>query len=182
MQPACIATKDDIIENNEIFTMKSARAGNSCSGIAKNVACTENMGNRNLTTWKVKCYQLNDLLNKWNIWNRIYHENKKLFIKIDIESYECSLFPDFYPWLSKIDKKYLPTFYVSYHPLIAKCTDEQYSGLVKVVSLYSTFICGPYEEHEERIDLDHTQFSDDKIKACVSSHDKYSVFILTNIS
>eukprot|EP01083_Nonionella_stella_P035350 96490_1 len=177
LQPACVCTKNETEnEDGGIVTMRSARPGNNCAGIADKVGC----GDVNFT-WNVQCYTLNYLLTKWGIWRKVMEAHKKLFIKIDVESYECKLFPDFYPWLSSIDEQYLPTFYVSYHPQISRCTEEEYNGLFQVASLYKLFICIPFSDLEETIHLDNEAFLYDKIKECTTTHGKSSVFILTNL-
>lgn len=140
LQPALVGTVEDWNNNiSGVLTMKSAKAGNSCSGVGSKVAC----GAANIQ-WNVQSYPLEHLLNAWGIMQRVREKNKKMFVKIDVESYECKLMPDFYSWLLQLyeaNQNHLPTFYVSYHPQIATCSEEEYLGLFKVVKLYKFFRC-----------------------------------------
>merc|ERR1719486_607675 len=122
------------------MTMITANAGNSCSGVGKVArACGEAT-----MKWDVQSYPLEHLLDSWGVLQRVRENNKKMLIKIDVEAYECKLMPDFYSWLLplyEVNQKHLPTFYVSYHPQITACSEQEYQGLLEVVKLYQLFIC-----------------------------------------
>lgn len=95
------------------LNMSSASVGNSCSGLGK-VAC----GNAKVF-WKVDAYPLPYLLNRWNI------PTNDVFIKVDVESFECQLIPSWLPWLKHIKGK-KPTFHIAFHSQITKCSTEEY--------------------------------------------------------
>ena len=81
--------------------------------------------------WEVQCYTLPDIFE--NYWG-IQKPYKDVFIKIDVETYECKLVPSFYDWLK--GEKYLPTMYISFHPQIQKCTEEECKTVLMFIGLY----------------------------------------------
>lgn len=86
---------------------------------------------RDSIKWLVDCYTLPSIFE--NYW-RIEKPYKDVLVKIDVESYECKLIPSFYEWLK--DERYLPIMFVTFHPQISACTDDEYAGVVKFLSLY----------------------------------------------
>jgi len=111
------------------LTMKSGKMpGGSMSGIGKNVYGDKG---EKAIKWEVQCYTLPDLFE--NYWG-IQKPYKDVFIKIDIETYECKLIPSFYNWLK--DEQFLPKMFISFHPKIDECTDIEYEGVLKFLSLY----------------------------------------------
>lgn len=120
---ACISRPEDVGR----MTMKAGVPGESMSGIGDKVY----QNPQTLVKWQVQCYSLPDIFeNYWNI-RRPY---KDVFLKIDVESYECKLMPSFYDWLK--GEKFLPKFYISFHPQIEMCSDEEFQGVLRFVRLY----------------------------------------------
>ena len=108
--------------------MQSAAAGNSCSGL-KAVAC----GNV-AVTWKVDAYTLPNILHRGNI-----PVSPHLFVKVDVESYECELLGSWVPWLRLFQAK--PTFHIAFHgPTVRKCSAAQYAGIQDFAALFKTVI------------------------------------------
>lgn len=122
LDSACISRPEDVGN----MTMKAAKApGASMSGIGDKLARKQN------GSWTVRCYTLPDIFE--NYWG-IHKPYKDVFIKIDIESYECKLIPSFYDWLK--DEEYLPKMYISFHREIEFCKDDEWEGILKVLRLY----------------------------------------------
>jgi len=131
----------------EMINMKSAGAGNSCSGI-KDVAC-----GKVKTHWKVQGFTLPYLMKYYSI-----PENSSTFVKIDVESYECELLPSWFQWLSQLDNK--PTLRVSLHGVYVRmCTKEQYAVIDNIAGLYNDI----YINNERRQDIKTSWFSGDDI-------------------
>ena len=121
---ACVSRPEDA----GFLTMKAGGSpGASMSGINGKVA--QDTGEKSVT-WQVKCYTLPDIFDIWGL-EKPY---KDVFIKIDIESYECKLIPSFYDWLK--DEIFLPKMFINYHPTIQNCSDEEWKGLMKFLKLY----------------------------------------------
>lgn len=97
----------------------------SMSGIGEKVARGVKV------SWEVQCYTLPEIFDKY--W-KIERPYKDVFIKIDVESYECKLVPSFYDWLK--DEQYLPKMYISFHPQIQSCNDADMEGVKKFLMLY----------------------------------------------
>lgn len=132
LQPGCVAT------HSQIMTMRSAAAGNSCSGLG-NVSC-----GTAAVAWNVQCYTLPYLFHTWNI-----KLNNKTFIKIDIESYECQLLPSLLSWLLHTSSK--PTLHIAMHSQISTCAAQEYDSITKLAYSYKTVWCG---KHLEKNTLD----------------------------
>ncbi len=85
LQPACVSHENE----KTVKTMKTSGVGNSCSSLAgKIMDCgsrAPNNKNGEIREWKVACYPLPYLLKKWGIE---LNKMRKIFIKIDVESYE----------------------------------------------------------------------------------------------
>jgi len=107
----CVARPEDVGQ----LTMKAgSKPGHSVSGLGDHVAFEK----EDAVTWQVQCYTLPDLFE--NYWG-IQKPYEDVFIKIDIESYECKLVPSLYEWLK--DETHLPKMYISFHPQIEGCTE-----------------------------------------------------------
>eukprot|EP00980_Cylindrotheca_fusiformis_P028832 scaffold22653_cov119-Cylindrotheca_fusiformis.AAC.13 len=119
--PACISSPEDV----GIMLMKG-KPGSSMSGITEKLAVHPTSG------WKVQCSSLPTVLERWGI----DMDMQPVFIKIDVESYECKLLPSMYDWLK--DRKRLPTLFVSFHPQIADCEKSEWASVLKVFKLYNT--------------------------------------------
>lgn len=122
LQPGCVATTE------ERRTMKSAAAGNSCSGL-KQVGC----GTPSVE-WQVQCYTLPFLFHEWGIGL-----DSATFIKIDVESYECDLLPSLAAWLQSAAVK--PTLHVAMHSQVERCTDAQYKAIDALTQSYAYAAC-----------------------------------------
>jgi len=85
---ACVSCLEDV----GILSMKAggSSAGESMSGINGGKVALDK--GADATTWQVKCYTLPVIFDFWGL-EKPY---KDVFIKIDIESYECKLIPSFY--------------------------------------------------------------------------------------
>ena len=121
LQPGCVS-----FEESE-QTMRSAGAGNSMSSIGHFVG--ESSSNA-ATAWRVKCYTLPQLFTAWGLDPEMDH----IFVKVDVESFECSLFPSWYEWFLGLTRR--PTVYLSLHAQIHACSEEEYSHLVMLIKLF----------------------------------------------
>ena len=103
--------------------MKSASAGNSCSGMGKKVSCGDAA-----QKWDVFTYSLPALFAHWKIdpWNS--------FIKVDVEAFECTLVPSWIQWIRKLSSK--PTFYISFHASITRCSDDEYRRMLQFAKMF----------------------------------------------
>lgn len=115
-------------QDGAMVEMHSHSAGNSCSGLGV-IGCGESA-----VRWSVTAFTLPDLFAHWRI-----AANEHVFIKMDVESYECELLPSFFSWFSRLPRK--PTLYVSMHSQVANCTAEQYSNIAKLFKLYNVQYC-----------------------------------------
>jgi FkbM family methyltransferase len=122
IQPACVAVEQSSM------TMRTASAGNSCSGLGA-VSC----GTPRIS-WKVQCYELPFLFRTWNI-----SLDENTFIKMDIESYECTLLPRLVDWF--LTAKTKPTLHLAMHGNFAKCTSTQYKEIDRLVHGYKFGAC-----------------------------------------
>ena len=131
---ACVSRPEDV----GTMEMKAGGdAGQSMSGIGDHVAKER----RDAKKWFVNCYTLPDIFD--NYWG-IEKPYKDVFIKIDVESYECKLVPSFYDWLKW--ETYLPKMFITFHPQIQKCTDEETEGVLRFLRLYDHVKAGDKEE------------------------------------
>mmetsp|Transcript_9551 Transcript_9551/g.13985 ORF Transcript_9551/g.13985 Transcript_9551/m.13985 type:complete len:484 (-) Transcript_9551:149-1600(-) len=121
------------------LTMKSTGAGNSEGGVGNRVMGTTSQ------EWSVNGYSLPYLFGMWGVQLK----PDPVFIKIDIESYECRLFPSFYDWFR--DEAVLPTIFVSFHPQIEPCTRSQMTKVLEVFQLFARVTC-----KDDKIVLDIT--------------------------
>ena len=92
--------------NSSIYEMKSASAGNSMSSLSKIAGEAQYPAN---IKWAVRCYTLSDVFKAWHIDAEV----TDVFVKIDIESYECDVLPSLYPWLMKMRRK--PSLFIAMH-------------------------------------------------------------------
>ena len=121
LQPGCVSFE----ESEQI--MRSAGAGNSMSSIGHFVGESPTT---NATSWMVKCYTLPQLFAVWGINPQVDH----VFIKVDVESFECSLIPSWYEWFQGLSRR--PSVYLSLHAQIHACSEEEYDILVKLIKLF----------------------------------------------
>ena len=115
---------DDKNATPSIASMSSASAGNSCSGLGK-VAC-----GKASVFWNVNAYPLPYLLKHWDV-----PATNQLFIKVDVESFECQLVPSWLPWLQSIEGK-KPIFHIALHSQIVKCSQDEYKQIYQFGSLF----------------------------------------------
>ena len=107
--------------------MRSMGAGNSMSSLGHFVGESPTA---TADSWKVRCYTLPQVLATWGINPEVDH----VFIKVDVESFECSLIPSWYDWFQGLSRR--PTVYLSLHSQIHSCSENEYAYLVKLVSLF----------------------------------------------
>jgi FkbM family methyltransferase len=110
-------------------TLETGQKGNSESMITTTTTKEE--------TFEAAGYTLPFLFNLWGI----HFEEQPVFIKIDIEAYECSLIPSFYEWLSAESSIQALTMFVSFHPQLRLCTMNQMKGVLKTLTLFTTIEC-----------------------------------------
>jgi FkbM family methyltransferase len=72
-------------------------------------------------------------------------EKEPVFIKIDIEAYECRLLPSFHEWLKEEDVLNL-TIFVSFHPHLKPCTEKQMQGVLETLKLFDSVSCKDHEK------------------------------------
>ena len=113
--------------------MKSSFPGSSCSGNGKFVYFCG--GKKDFFFWKVNSYTLPSVMKAKQI-----PETKSTFIKIDVESFECSLIPSWLPWLQRLgnDK---PTLFISTHAHISPCTPHQNNFFFEIFKIYKHAHC-----------------------------------------
>lgn len=102
--------------------MVSAAPGNSMSGI----------GVKGSTGWQVDSYTLPSLLARWGL-----APTKELFIKVDVETFECKLIPSWIPWIRSITTR--PTFHISFHSQLQRCTDAEFDLVYEFAGLFDSF-------------------------------------------
>ncbi|CAF3336610.1 unnamed protein product [Rotaria socialis] len=131
LQAGCLGVESTHVQ------MKSALPGNSMSSIHK---FFQQGNSRAPAQWTVRCYRLPELFTIWQINPTIEH----VFVKIDIESYECKVLPNLYSWLATLKRK--PTLYIAMHSQIATCSKEEYAMIAKIAELYrfrsTSFVTG----------------------------------------
>ena len=126
IQPAGVGPgSSDMLIPTEV-SMMSASPGNSCSGMGSTVnSCS---GGEVLDKWRVNTYPLPALLKHWGV------ADGSVFVKVDVESFECTLVPSWIPWLSTLDTK--PTFLISFHSYVTACTENEYQLILKFAKLF----------------------------------------------
>jgi hypothetical protein len=77
------------------------------------------------------------LLNLWGIT----FDKQPVFVKIDIEAYECRLIPSFHEWLVEEQNIDNLTIFVSFHPQLKSCTKTQMMGSLKTFQLFQKVVC-----------------------------------------
>lgn len=70
------------------------------------------------------------LFQRWDI----DPEREHVFVKIDVESYECFLLPSWKAWFAGLNRK--PTLYLSLHENVSPCTDSQYQEIAQLAKRY----------------------------------------------
>lgn len=120
LESACVSAPASVGK----MTMKSYNPGESMSSI------TEKQYKPSRMDWEVQCYTLPSIMEHWGV----DLVAQPVMIKIDVESYECKLLPSFYEWLK--DQPSLPTIFVSFHPQISECTDNEWVQILKLFQLY----------------------------------------------
>lgn len=128
LQPAAVGLGSSDNPVPVKVTMQSAKAGNSCSGIG---SWTANCGEVS-ARWQVNSYTLPALMKNWRV------TASETFIKVDVESHECKLVPSWIPWLQLLRKK--PTFFISFHSYVAKCSEEEYDAIMHFSLLFKRVI------------------------------------------
>ena len=123
LQPGCVSVR------REVKDMRSAAAGNSCSGVGDAVAC----GNAT-AAWKVQCYDLPFLLKHWGV-----DLSLDTFIKIDVESYECALVPSMVNLLLAAPLK--PTLSLAMHRQVSPCNEGAYADITRFAAAYKHVEC-----------------------------------------
>ena len=138
--PAVVAT------NHSVLEMSSFEAGNSCAGLGK-IACGVAT-----THWSVGSFRLVDIFHHWHV-----QADSNVFLKIDVESYECTLLPSLYDWFSHLASGNRPTVFVAMHArTIEYCTDQQYAQIATLFRLYKRSRCV-----EAEIDVFSNEYSDE---------------------
>ena len=89
------------------MNMKASEPGNSCSGTSNIFNCA-GTDISEWFRWKVNAYSLPAVMKAYSIPTR-----KTTFIKLDVESFECSLLPSWKQWLIDSGNQ-KPTLYVRY--------------------------------------------------------------------
>jgi len=128
VQPGAVGVGSTDSLTPEAVIMQSAKPGNSCSGIGE---WAENCGIVK-EKWQVNSYKLPALLKKWGV------ATSDAFIKVDTEAFECKLVPSWIPWLESMRVK--PTFFISFHAYVAKCTEEEYKAIARFTRLFKRVI------------------------------------------
>lgn len=117
---------EDWNETSTKLVMTSASAGNSCSGLGNKIACGSPKD-----VWQVSSYPLPFLLKRWNL-----PATNDLFIKVDVESFECNLLPSWLPWLRNIGRSKKPVFHIAFHSQIEKCSQNEYKEIYQFAVLF----------------------------------------------
>eukprot|EP00581_Thalassiosira_minuscula_P032594 CAMPEP_0183765900 /NCGR_PEP_ID=MMETSP0739-20130205/11220_1 /TAXON_ID=385413 /ORGANISM="Thalassiosira miniscula, Strain CCMP1093" /LENGTH=351 /DNA_ID=CAMNT_0026004621 /DNA_START=112 /DNA_END=1167 /DNA_ORIENTATION=+ len=135
VESGCVSSPEDA----GLTEMKAREnsAGNSMSSIGEKVF----QDNGKYVKWSVWCYTLPKIFEDY--WG-IKKPYKDVMIKVDVESYECKLIPSFYEWLK--DDLHLPKMFISFHPQISPCKDDEYEGVLRFLRLYDHVYLGDAEE------------------------------------
>lgn len=109
--------------------MASANAGNSCSGVGATVAC-----GKAKVFWKVNSYTLPALLHYWGV-----PVTRELFIKIDVEMFECQLVPSWLPWITSLSEKASkPVFHIAFHAQIQACSEQEFKDVYTFAKFFDS--------------------------------------------
>ena len=123
VQPGCVSY------TTKVRQMRSAKAGNSCSGLGK-VSCGEVK-----ETWSIQCYDLRQLFKIWKV-----PVDLNTLIKIDIEGYECTLLSNLSSWLMAYQLK--PTLLISMHgETNGHCSPDEYRSIHDLLLSYRYNSC-----------------------------------------
>lgn len=125
IHPHVVGLGSSTTVNATSLTMRG-KAGNSCSGVAAIHRC----GSNGAVEWKVNAYSLPAILNRLNI-----PVNRGLFIKVDVESFECQLVPTWLEWIRSLPES-KPVFHLAFHKQIAHCSEEQYRSVYEFAKLF----------------------------------------------
>ena len=123
LQPGCVSVQ------REMKDMRSAEAGNSCSGVGDSLAC-----GKVTAAWRVQCYDLPFLFKHWGV-----DLGFDTFIKIDVEGYECALIPSMADWLLAAPWK--PTISLAMHSQVAPCQVDAYADITRLTQAYKFVEC-----------------------------------------
>lgn len=75
-------------------------------------------------------YTLQTLFQHWDVDPNREH----VFVKMDVESYECALLPSWKEWSASLVRK--PTLYLSMHENVTPCTEDEYKAIAEVAATY----------------------------------------------
>ena len=112
-------------------SFQTGKMGNSESMLVSDVTA------RSGQHFKATGYTLPFLFNLWGI----NFTNHPVFIKIDIETYECKLIPSFHEWLVEEDNLENLTILVSFHPQLKPCSKKQMMGVLETFKLFGRVSC-----------------------------------------
>ncbi len=122
----------DPAASGKMVEMHSASAGNSMSGVGIV------MGGAQIR-WRVRGRLLQEYV---KAYLPSYRVGDHLFVKMDVESYECELFPSFAKWLRSFPESAKPTFWLSMHSQIASCSAQQYKAIFDIARTYKFVSAG----------------------------------------
>ena len=117
----------DAAPNATRVEMASAGAGNSCSGIGASRAC-----GKPKVFWKVNSYPFPSLLAHWGL-----PSTQELFVKVDIETFECKLIPSWLPWIESLEGP-KPVFHIAFHSQVFSCSEEEYKDILKFAKFFDS--------------------------------------------
>lgn len=69
----------------------------------------------------------------FDIW-AIDSQSEHVFIKVDVEYFECQLLPSWQSWLSSMETK--PTLFISMHSVQSQCSSQQYAAIARIARSY----------------------------------------------
>ena len=136
LMAAAVGLGDAEQETPVRLEMQSSSPGNSCSGVGKLVGNCLNVPKDKWKRWFVNSYPLPAILAHYHVPASVH-----TFIKVDVESFECKLFPSWELWLKQLGAN-KPTFYMSFHSNIDKCSEEEYAVIGRIVKTFR-FISSP---------------------------------------
>ena len=124
VQPAAVTTTEGPQH------MTSSVAGNSCSSLVSNGCGKVHQ------RWQVMGYPLPRFFAVWNIV-----PSQRVFIKIDVEGYECLLLPNLATWLGSLGASKKPTLHFALHARQTTCSATQYQAIMDLGSTYAHAYC-----------------------------------------